>query len=430
MPKTLKFSQFIQETSPVTGDVTVGLHAGVNTQFTSPGSGGSGALSHQVMQTAHGFTVGQIIGLSGANYVLTLSDSAVDAETTGMVTMVIDADNFIVSMAGYITGLGSTAYSPMTAGDVYFLSNATPGLLSLTQPSTPGQVSLPLFKADSPNSGWLFPYRGMVNTSGSSGGGGGGGSYPGVDEVTINDTSGSGSQLGVNLIDPVFNAPLLVGNAASGPFQSASTGIETVGNVFTSTGASTVPTWQAAPGAGNGFVWLGSVTASNTPSIQFNNLLTSSYDNYVVIFEGVVPIDNINNIYCQFGYGGGPTYISSSYNIQGTGNSSHGNGGFSYTGKIGYQLNNRVGVTAGGLTNNVLYGAGGRIEIYNVNSSSSYQTATCMLSSFDGQFSNANVYTGSSGSCTASTQVLTSLQFILDSGNFALGTFKLYGYRN
>lgn len=429
MPKTLKFSQFIQQTSPVSGDVTVGLHAGVNTQFTNAG-GGSGSISHQVMQTAHGFTVGQIVGLSGSVYILTLSDSAVDAETIGMVTQVIDANNFIVSMAGYITGLGSTAYSPMIAGDVYFLSSVTPGLLSLTQPSTPGQVSLPLFKADSPNSGWLYPYRGMVNTSGSSGGGGGGGSYPGIDGVTINDTSGDGNQLGVNLISPVFNAPLVVGNAAVGPFQSAGSGISNVGYVLTSTGSSTVPTWQSAPGMGEGLTLISSVTASNSASVNFDNMFSASYDNYLVTLESVLPQTNGVGLICQLGNGSSPTYVMAGYYSFGLGVTTIGGGGDYLLNQIGFYLNYLSGYSKS-LYNAAPYCGSGSVNIFNVNSSINYQSVSTTYNYFVGSpYPTYTAFTSGGGVLQAGPAIATSVRFKMDSGNIATGTFKLYGYNN
>lgn len=55
---------------------------------------------------------------------------------------------------------------------------------------------------------------------------------------------------GTGIATTTAYAPLVGGTTATGPFQSASTGIGTAGFVLTSTGASSVPTWQVLPAGG------------------------------------------------------------------------------------------------------------------------------------------------------------------------------------
>jgi len=62
-------------------------------------------------------------------------------------------------------------------------------------------------------------------------------------------------------------APICGGTSGSGPLQSADTGISTSGYVLTSTGATSLPTWQAGGGGGGGIVTIdddfsGSATGS------------------------------------------------------------------------------------------------------------------------------------------------------------------------
>lgn len=52
--------------------------------------------------------------------------------------------------------------------NTYFLSDVTRGLLTATEPSTPGHISKSMFIADSTISGWVLPYIGYVITSGST----------------------------------------------------------------------------------------------------------------------------------------------------------------------------------------------------------------------------------------------------------------------
>jgi len=123
-----------------------------------PGPAGSGVNnSRTVTQTSHGFTTGNVLGFSGTAYILAKADMAADCEVVGIVSAVIDANNFTILTDGYIVGL-----SGLTPGSTYFLSPTTAGALTVTEPTTPGQVDKPLLVADSAASGYFTNYRGMV----------------------------------------------------------------------------------------------------------------------------------------------------------------------------------------------------------------------------------------------------------------------------
>lgn len=157
----------------------------------STSSSSSSAVTMNVNQTSHGFTVGKILRRDGGSnlYVTAQSDSAANAESLGMVVDVIDVDNFTLQEIGYVTGL-----SGLTDGTVYFLSPTSAGDMTATEPTTTGQVSKPQFVADSTTSGWLLHYRGMV-VGGGGGGTSGGGDWElvetkdltGVSEVIFTD---------------------------------------------------------------------------------------------------------------------------------------------------------------------------------------------------------------------------------------------------
>lgn len=122
-------------------------------------TGPTGAVgdSITVHQVSHGFAVGNVIRYTGSAYVLAQADSAADAEAVGIVSVVVDSDDFTVQLFGYITGL-----TGMTAANVYFLDPATAGALTSTNPVALGQVSKPLLVADSSSSGYLFNWRGEL----------------------------------------------------------------------------------------------------------------------------------------------------------------------------------------------------------------------------------------------------------------------------
>jgi hypothetical protein len=55
----------------------------------------------------------------------------------------------------------------LTAGSVYFLSPSTAGAITATEPTTEGQISKPVFVADSTTSGYFFNFRGSEVGAGS-----------------------------------------------------------------------------------------------------------------------------------------------------------------------------------------------------------------------------------------------------------------------
>jgi hypothetical protein len=132
------------------------------------GSGGSGTdFVENIIQTAHGLLVGNVVRLSGAGtYTKAQANNAVNAEVVGIVVAVIDANTFTICYGGYIDPT-LLVFTGLTPNSVYFLSPITPGALTLTEPITPGQVSKPLIWADYPNSGYFFNMRGLTVSAAS-----------------------------------------------------------------------------------------------------------------------------------------------------------------------------------------------------------------------------------------------------------------------
>jgi hypothetical protein len=117
-------------------------------------------LTVQVNQAGHGFIVGNIIRCNGSNtYTLAKADSSADASSVvGIVTTVIDANNFIYSFSGVITLTGAG----LTAGSGYFLSPTSAGAYTATEPTTPGQISKSVFVALSATTALWVNYPGQT----------------------------------------------------------------------------------------------------------------------------------------------------------------------------------------------------------------------------------------------------------------------------
>lgn len=175
---TRKFSQF------VAGNVqsVVGLTTGANTIGpNSGGGGGSGAVT-QVINQANSFSVGQWVRFdTGSNlYVTALATTPQNAEVIGVVIAVAPPGGppytqFTLQQSGYITE-AQAVFGVLTPGQPQYLSDAVAGAMVNTDVLVNGEVSRPVFIPDASNgvnsSGWVLPYRGIINNGGTPTGGG------------------------------------------------------------------------------------------------------------------------------------------------------------------------------------------------------------------------------------------------------------------
>jgi hypothetical protein len=118
---------------------------------------GGGGTVDRVTQASHGFSVGNILYLSGTTYTKAIATAANTAEVVGMVSRVVDTNTFEITLSGEVTGLTS-----LTAGEVYFLSTSSAGAMTVTEPTTIGYVSVPLGVASSTTTFYVAPKRGNV----------------------------------------------------------------------------------------------------------------------------------------------------------------------------------------------------------------------------------------------------------------------------
>lgn len=118
---------------------------------------GGGGTTDRITQASHGFVVGDVLYLNGATYTKAIATAANTAEVVGMVSRVIDASTFELTLSGEVSGL-----TGLTAGEAYFLSAATAGATTVTEPSTIGQVSVPVGVASSTTTMYVAPKRGVV----------------------------------------------------------------------------------------------------------------------------------------------------------------------------------------------------------------------------------------------------------------------------
>src|SRR5574337_803908 len=126
---------------------------------TAGGSGSSNSTLN-VVQTAHGFSVGQAIYYTGTAWALAEANSTATL-AIGIVSTVADANDFTVMFEGFINTL-----SGLTAGNYYFVSDSTPGLVTSVEPTNINSYSNPILFALSTSSGIVLPFRPSIVASG------------------------------------------------------------------------------------------------------------------------------------------------------------------------------------------------------------------------------------------------------------------------
>lgn len=136
--------------------------------------------------TAHSFVIGDVVRLDPDNLTITgaIATSPENAEVLGIVSRVVDADNFCITTKGYISGLTGTASSriasilPLSSGNAYFLSaDNVRGMIADPDGGASqlqlGEIRKPLIVALGPDSAYVHNYLGAVFGGIASGGGAG-----------------------------------------------------------------------------------------------------------------------------------------------------------------------------------------------------------------------------------------------------------------
>jgi hypothetical protein len=170
----------------------------------------------------------------------------------------------------------------------------------------------------------------------------------------------------------------------------------------------------------SGLVYLGTYTASASSSIDITSKISSTYDDYVLILDGINP-DGNNALYLRTSTDNGSSWDSggSDYKYAGTGYNTS-------AAAITYASNgaSQIQLGAGNLQNND-DGINGTITLYNVNNTTKNKNIHAALSgSIQGSdlFAVINI-------CGArmSTANIDAVRLIMSSGNIADGTVKIYG---
>jgi len=248
------------------------------------GAGGAGS-SKAINQSTHGFAVGDVIRYANqsgeSGYVKSQADTAENADVIGVVTEVEDSNNFTVGYSGFITLAGKS----FSAGSVYFLSDATAGLLTTTEPTDIGSVSKPVFIAVSATTGYFFNWRGSVIAGGSSGG-----STITTDQVTGTSDINTASTTYVDMTDMSltldgagtyifdFYASIYIPNG-SAYYTKAALDIDGVDVVEQAWGGYSIGGENPQGNQHCGIRWIADITTETTAKIQWKVSAGTTYQN-------------------------------------------------------------------------------------------------------------------------------------------------------
>jgi hypothetical protein len=199
---------------------------------------------------------------------------------------------------------------------------------------------------------------------------------------------------------------------------------QTAGLVLTGNGNGTLPTMQAV--AAGAMTKISTVTASGSATVDFSNLLTSTYDNYMITAENVVPATTNTYLQMRFGTGATPTWSSSGY--IGT---TYGSGpGFTVTdpASASTQLDLGLNASYGQLNTSTDVGSWW-ILVNNVNNASNYKNVFSN-GTYNYQGAGTSMVIAVCGGQWQTATVVSSIRFLYSTGNIATGVFKLYGIQN
>jgi hypothetical protein len=190
------------------------------------------------------------------------------------------------------------------------------------------------------------------------------------------------------------------------------------GNVLTSNGT----TWSSVTPAGSTLVFLSSVTASNSATVDIETGIGSDYDFYLITFTNVTP-NSGSPLRARMKIGG--SYATSDYRAMGVGGYSNGGSAVS-----GLSENNNAYISLS--LSNVSHTGGstisGELWFSNPTSTTLHKIINYVSGGLD---STPNFFLlHGSGTNTSSLSALSGIRFYFNGADVSTGIFRLYGIKN
>lgn len=118
-------------------------------------------------QTTHGFIVGDVVGHDGTEFVKVNNVDAATIEPLGVVSNVVDSNNFKITISGYIStaGINDINSSGLTGGSIYYLSDIA-GKITDVKPTGSTNINKPILVTMSADTAVVLQYRGVYSNAG------------------------------------------------------------------------------------------------------------------------------------------------------------------------------------------------------------------------------------------------------------------------
>ena len=178
-------------------------------------------------------------------------------------------------------------------------------------------------------------------------------------------------------------------------------------------------TYTPTAGGGGGLVLLEQQTASASASLNFAASISATYDDYMIEVVNLKPATNGAGLWMRMGTGGGPTYDSSA--LYGWSGWRWFSGGSGTTGASSGA--SKIELTLGSASASA-YSVSGTMRLHGPGSAD-YKNVIGHFESFDTP-ANGLLGTMMIGTYLSATAV-TAFQFLMSSGNIAVGTIRVYG---
>lgn len=219
--------------------------------------------------------------------------------------------------------------------------------------------------------------------------------------------------LGAKTIKKLYNQDLANGDIAAGQMLTV---------IYDGTNFQ-LQSLPATGGGGGAIVYLGSQTASASATLDFANLFSASYDQYLFTFTNILAATDGVDFYMLLGTGAGPTYANTSYNWNSF--SSYANTG--YLGVGAENTSQFILTNSNTYRVSNVYGINGHLQMSGTNAASTNMGWVAHLSLVESSTDTQQNLT-SAGRRTAATY--TAVRFLMSSGNITSGTIRMYGISN
>lgn len=211
----------------------------------------------------------------------------------------------------------------------------------------------------------------------------------------------------------------------------AATATGTSGYALTSNGGVSAPTYQALSSSSGAWNLIQTQTASNSASLLFSSGISSTYYNYAIILNNVLPASASQQLQMQFSTNGGSSYESTYYYNyfyypQNAGNSGPFGTGNTSAGSIPLSLPNAT--YNGDSTVTPQIAISGTVFLFSLTNNASNVFPGCVGDVCHSVTSGNPIYWVTvTGQCPTASISINAINFFFGSGNIYSGSISLYG---